>query len=289
MSLKPLRFSLALLALGALAFFGASWLVGGQLAAPSRAAAGPIPADLPLEAIAFPSASGGTIRGWFAPGRPGGGGVVLMHGVRANRASLLPRARLFHQSGYSVLLFDFQAHGESPGEHITFGYLESRDVRAAIAYARKRLPGEKLGGLGMSLGGAATLIGPQPAGFDAVVLESVYPTLEEAVENRIRMRLGALATPLTPLLLLQIRPRLGFSPRDLRPIDGIGRLGAPVLVLAGDADRHTPLAETRRLYDAAQEPKGLWVVPGAAHVDLYTYAGPEYARRVLAFFAQHLR
>jgi fermentation-respiration switch protein FrsA (DUF1100 family) len=289
MSRKLLLLSLALLASGAVAFFGASWLLGGRLAAPSPGAAGPIPADLPREAIAFPSASGSTIQGWFAPGRPGAGGVVLMHGVRANRASLLPRARLFHQAGYSVLLFDFQAHGESPGKHITFGYLESRDVRAAVAYARKRLPGERLGGLGMSLGGAATLLGPQPAGFDAVVLESVYPTLEEAVRDRIHIRLGALATPLTPLLLLQIRPRLGFSPRDLRPIDGIGRLGAPVLVLAGDADRHTPLAETRRLYDAARAPKDLWIVPGAAHVDLYTYAGPEYARRVLAFFAAHLR
>lgn len=286
---KPFRFAVALLALGAVAFLVVCWLLGGRLSAPAPVAALAAPADLPLEAVSFASVSGSTIQGWFLRGREGAGAVLLLHGVRANRSHLLPRARLLWEAGYSVLLIDLQAHGASPGEHITFGYLESRDVRAAVAYLRRRLPGERLGGLGTSLGGAATLVGPQPAGFDAVVLESVYPTLREAVEDRIRIRLGPLAAPLTPLLLLQIRPRLGFSPDELRPIDGIGRLGAPVLLIAGDADRHTPLAETRRLFAAARAPKELWIVPGAAHVDLYTFAGPEYERRILAFFAAHLR
>jgi len=53
------------------------------------------------------------------------GTIVLMHGVRANRLSMVRRAEMLHRAGYSVLLFDFQAHGESPGSHITMGYLES--------------------------------------------------------------------------------------------------------------------------------------------------------------------
>ncbi len=215
--------------------------------------------------------------------------MILLHGVRANRSVMLSRARFLWQAGYSVLLIDFQAHGESPGEHITFGYLESRDARAAIGYVRSRLPRERLGAIGTSLGGASILVGPQATGLDAIVLESVYPTLPEAVEDRIRLRLGPLAKPLTPLLLWQLKPRLGFSANDLRPIDGIAKIGAPVLVLAGDADRHTTVAETQRLFDAAREPKELWIVPGAAHVDLYTYAGAEYERRILSFFAAHLR
>jgi alpha/beta superfamily hydrolase len=52
-----------------------------------------------------------------------------MHGVRANRLSMVERARFLSYAGYSVLLFDFQGHGESTGQHITFGYLESKDAR----------------------------------------------------------------------------------------------------------------------------------------------------------------
>jgi fermentation-respiration switch protein FrsA (DUF1100 family) len=154
---------------------------------------------------------------------------------------------------------------------------------------RSRLPAERLGGLGISLGGAATLVGPQPVGFDAVVLESVYPTVEEAVRNRLQAHLGPLSKVLSPLLLIQMRPRLGFSPAALRPIDGIPRVGAPVLVAAGTADRYTTVKESRRLFDAARSPKELWLVPGAAHVDLYAHSPADYERRILAFFAAHLR
>lgn len=152
-----------------------------------------------------------------------------------------------------------------------------------------RLPSERLGGLGTSLGGAATLIGPQPVGFDAVVLEEVYPTLDEAVEDRIRIRLGPMAGLLAPALLWQLQPRLGFAPSELRPIDGIGQIGEPVLVMAGMKDQHTTPAEPQRLFDAARQPKEIWCVSGAAHVDLHHYARAEYERRILAFFDAYLR
>jgi hypothetical protein len=62
---------------------------------------------------------------------------------------------------------------------------------------------------------ASILLGQQPVGFDAVVLEAVYPRIGHAVENRIRLRVGALAPLLTPLLLAQIPLRLHISPHDL--------------------------------------------------------------------------
>ena len=45
-----------------------------------------------------------------------------------------------HQKGFSVLLFDFQSHGESPGRGIMFGWLEALDAAAAVAFVRTRLP-----------------------------------------------------------------------------------------------------------------------------------------------------
>jgi uncharacterized protein len=66
------------------------------------------------------------------------------------------------------------------------------------------------------------------------------------------------------------------------------RLGCPVLVMAGTRDEHTTEAQTRALYAAAREPKQLWLVDGAAHVDLARYDPIGYRRRVLAFFHEHL-
>jgi uncharacterized protein len=202
---------------------------------------------------------------------------------------MVDRARFLHAAGYSVLLFDSRAHGESGGERITFGYLESLDVRAILGFLRGQVPGERIGVIGVSLGGAALLMGPQPLGVRALVLEAVYPTLEEAIDDLLAIRFGRLGPPLSPLLTLQLGPRLGFSAADLRPIDGIDRVEAPVLVIAGTEDRHTTLAESQRLFARAQAPKELWEVPGAGHVDFHRAARAEYEARVGRFLARALR
>jgi fermentation-respiration switch protein FrsA (DUF1100 family) len=215
--------------------------------------------------------------------------VVLSHGVRGSRRPLTDRGRFLREAGYGVLLYDAQAHGESTGERITFGHLEAHDAAAAVAWVRARHPDAPVGFVGPSLAGASALLGDAPLPVDALVLEAVYPTLERAVANRIAIRLGpALAPVLARLLLWQVEPRLGFDPFALNPVDAIGRAGAPILLIAGSEDRHTTLAESRALFEAARPPKDLWVVEGAAHQSFHRFAGAEYEQRVLTFFAEHL-
>ena len=64
--------------------------------------------------------------------------------------------------------------------------------------------------------------------------------------------------------------------------------GAPLLLIVGEEDLHTTLAESRRLFAAAPEPKTLWVLPGAAHTNFHGFAGADYERRVLDFLAANL-
>ncbi len=127
-----------------------------------------------------------------------------------------------------------------------------------------------------------------PLNIDALVLESVYPTFQEAVHNRISMRLGVLSHILTPALLVQLKPRLGISLSQLRPIDHLPQVGCPVLIAAGDRDTHTTLAQTQRLYAAAREPKQLVIFNGAAHTDLLTYDSPMY-QNIVVFLDTHLK
>jgi fermentation-respiration switch protein FrsA (DUF1100 family) len=267
----------------------AVWALGSALSAAAPREIGAPPAGLDAEPCEFQSGSGNSIYCWIARGRAGGGAVVLAHSVRSSRLEMVDRARFLNASGYSVLLFDAQAHGESPGEHITFGYLESRDAAAAVAFVRARLPGEPVAYLGVSQGGAAALLGSSPLPVEALVLEAVYPTLGDAVRDRIAIRLGPLADLLAPLLLLQIQPRLGVSADVIAPIEGIRRIRAPLLLIAGDRDRHTPIDESQRLFDAAPEPKTLWVVTGAAHQNFHAFARDEYERRVVDFLARFVR
>ena len=101
------------------------WLLYGLGWALSRsepAEIGPAPAFLDAESVTFPSQSGSVIHGWFSRAPAAAGAVLLLPGIHANRRSLVARAEFLRQAGYSTLLIDFQATGESEGDRITFGW-----------------------------------------------------------------------------------------------------------------------------------------------------------------------
>lgn len=271
------------LALGAGALYG----LGESLSRPARRMVGSAPAAWHAVQVALPMAGGGGLSGWYVRGRAGAGAVLLLHGVRADRGAMLGRAELLRREGYGVFLVDLPAHGESSGERITFGWREAEGVKAALAWLRLAAPGERYGVIGVSLGAASLLYSGEKV--DAAVLESMYPTIGEAVADRLDARLGAAGRAAAPLLLWQLPFRLGLDPEQLRPIDRIGAMGAPLLIASGAEDRHTTWAETRRLYDAAREPKALLEVPGAAHVDLQAHDPAAYAAAVLPFLRRYLR
>ena len=264
------------------------WSMGSILVAPSNRPIGNPPASLHAQSVEFSSASGTTIHGWRVAGQPGKGVVILMHGVHANRLSLVARAEFLSRAGYSVLLFDFQGHGESTAKTITFGFLESRDATAAVNYVREKFPGEKIGVIGISLGGASALLAQPPLPVSALVLESSFPTIYQATEDRMVMRFGFLGKLATPLLTCQLKPRLGIGPGDLKPIERAAKITVPKFFIAGTADRDTTLPESQALFAAAAEPKQLWLLDGAAHVDMHVFAKAEYEQRVLAFLAKNL-
>lgn len=277
--------------IGTTGLVGAILIVGLLLSAPARAPIGAPPAH--VMAVAFPAADKTVLRGWFLQGQPGHGAVLLMHGVRANRRSMTRRAELLWELGFSVLWFDFRAHGESDGHRITFGANEALDAAAAVTFLRARLPGERIGAIGASLGGAAALLGPGPLRIDALVLEAVYPDIERALDARFRVVLGGMAPIVAPLLtplFVRLAPLVtGAGAAELRPIDRIGAFHGPLMIASGTADTRTPPVDTAALFGAAAPPKSLWFVPGAGHEDLHAFDPREYRARVITFLLQALR
>jgi alpha-beta hydrolase superfamily lysophospholipase len=267
----------------------ATWLAGSSLIAVRHEAVGPSPWPQ-AQAVSLPVAAGMRVEGWYLASGSGraSGAVLLLHGIRSDRRSMVERARFLHAQGYGVLLVDLPGQGESLAPVVTFGLREADGVRVALKWLRARAPGQRIGVIGTSLGAAALVLCRDCPPVDAVVLESMYPTIEEAVEDRLRMRVGALGRPLAKLLLWQLPLRLDIAPSQLHPIARLPALNAPVLIASGSADRHTTLPETQRLFAAAREPKSLWVVEGAEHVDLHAFAPVEYERRIGGFLARHL-
>jgi fermentation-respiration switch protein FrsA (DUF1100 family) len=274
--------------LAAFSFVMAVIGAGEVLCHPARRAVGEAPSDLKARNLSVPYGQGETLSAWMLRGQPGQGAVLLLHGVRADRREMLDRARFLNQLGYAVLLPDLPAHGESSGEYITYGLREAEGVRAAMSFLRHELPDERLGVIGVSLGAASFVLAQVQPAPSAAVLESMFPSITEAVTDRLRLYLSAPGPALAPLLLWQLPWRLSISPSQLQPIAEMATLHSPLLIVAGTADQHTTLAETLRLFEAAPAPKDLWLLQDAAHVDLHAFAPREYEARIGAFLARHL-
>jgi alpha-beta hydrolase superfamily lysophospholipase len=262
---------------------------GFVLTRPWPARTGPPPADLDLEDVSIESGSGSRLSGWFGAGEEGRGAVLLVHGHMESRLRMVSRARFLRREGYGVLLVDLQAHGESPGERVTFGKLETLDAEAALRWLAARCPGRPLGGIGYSLGGAVLLLARGDVRPEAIVVEATFATLEGAIRGRMRRYATPVGAWCTPLLTMQMPWWIGASVDELRPVDRVADLGCALLVIHGGADRSTPPSEARALFEAAREPKDLWIVDGADHFELYGAAPAEYERRVLAVLGAHLR
>jgi pimeloyl-ACP methyl ester carboxylesterase len=261
-----------------------SW-AAGSLMVRGQASAVP-PAKAPAGDLRIRTPDGLALAATYWPGRrPNSPAVLLLHGVKASRASTAPTAAWLHGLGYAALTVDFRGHGESDMAERSFGLREAADARSAFEWLKRRQGGARVAVIGNSLGGAAPLLGPAgPLPADALVLQAVYPDIRRAIRNRIADRLTAApAHILEPLLSLQSKPRFGVWPGDLSPLEALRRYPGPVLVIGGAEDRYTPLEETRALFAAAPGRKSLWIVPGKGHAAIGELSDEAYRARIGRF------
>lgn len=261
-----------------------SWLLASRIAAGHASIVAPVPA--PAEAVRLTARDGIAIAGTYWPGRrPDAPAVLLLHGVGASRNQTAPMAEALAAKGYAALAIDLRGHGESTITDHSYGLDEGRDARAAFAWLKAKQYGGKVAVVGISLGGAAALIGrdgPVPA--DALVLVAVFPDIRHAIYNRMVSMLTPVGSTLAePLLSFQSLPRYGVWPGRIAPVAAIRDFRGPVFVIGGGADRYTPPVETRALFDAAPNRKGLWLVPGLSHGEVSNLHDAEWERRVGGF------
>ena len=265
---------ITLLVLYVLLLFGTAWLSLHPIRTPIFLSATSLGA--PQENVEFANGDGQTLRGWWLE-QPGAKTVVILaHGYVMNRAEMAPVAAPLWKEGCSCLLFEFRAHGRSSGSRSGLGWPERRDVRAAVEFARSRAPGARVVLIGSSMGSAASAfaLGDDPGLADALVLDSSYSRLSNAIPGWWRFVGGqALAIVLWPVTPLA-GPFAGFNPYKVDVAEALARVTCPVLLLHGDSDDLALPSEAVRNRDACNgdlvwlkdsgHTEGRWV-----HTELY--------------------
>jgi uncharacterized protein len=250
---------------------------------------------VPVQNVALTAADGAVLHAWFAePRRPGGAGVILLHGVADNREGVTGYAGMFLEGGYAVLLPDARAHGESGGAFPTYGVLEREDLRRWAAWLHPRAPGCGYF-FGESMGAAIAIeASATTPGLCAIAAESAFATFREIADDRIAQetRLGlwfphTLGAPARELALAWVDAVDHVNLAQASPLAAIRQSRVPTLLIAGTADDNIPMRHSEQLARAGASHAELWIVQGAGHTGAASVNPAEFERRVTAWFAEH--
>jgi dipeptidyl aminopeptidase/acylaminoacyl peptidase len=253
------------------------------------------PSDLGLfyEDITLKTPEGISLSCWLikAEGTPRGT-IIYLHGVSECKIVGLPLARVLHDRGYNVFLFDFRRHGDSGGTYCTYGFYEKHDVSAVINYLESRPDVEvgKIGLFGASMGAAIAI---QVAAIDrritAVIAESGFATLRTIFDD-YQKRMIKLPWHYLRNIVIRRSERLAhFKASAVSPLDAVKDVHVPIFIIHGTADNLIRHTYSEQLFKNTGEPKELWLIEGARHDDIMAVGGKEYIDRVVGFFDKNLR
>jgi len=226
---------------------------------------------------------------WLQAAARNGNCVAILHGVGDSRIGSAGYAAMFLNAGYSVLLPDGRAHGESGGALVSYGLLEKYDVLRWTDWM-KAAGCHRLYALGESLG-ASILIqsaAVEPA-FSAIVAESPFADLREIAAWRLKhlMHVPEFAAHLVVISAVLYAHWFDHLALDqVSPLRDIAVARTPILLIHGLSDDRTPYYNSALLAKAnPQDP--LWLVPKAGHTGAASVVPDEFRRRVLDWFAEH--
>ena len=219
-----------------------------------------------------------TVHGWWIPAlersvnrRESGKVLLYLHGNGLNVGANVEHANRFHRLGLSVFLIDYRGYGKSQGDFPS----ESRvyeDAQLAWDYLVKQrgIKPSQIYIYGHSLGGAIAIDlavrHPEAAGL---IVEGSFTSARAMVD----FQAGVYRVFPIDLLLTQ----------RFDSIAKVDRLQMPVLFIHGSADTVVPTQMSKKLFDAAPEPKQFYIVPDGGHNNSAQIGGAEYLLRVRQF------
>jgi len=265
-----------LLLLSAIGYAAAvMWLIGQEtrlvFQAGSTLATGRPP--FPYEQIDVPRDDGAVQFAWAMPAADAAAPiwVLYLHGNATSVASQVNIAhyRVLRSAGLNVLAPEYRGFGGVPGSP-TEATLQS-DARAAYDYLRhtRRVAPQSIIVYGWSLGAAVAVDLASRLPPAAMILEGAPASLIDLTRRRY---------PFFPLRL--------FMRSSFDSIRKINRIPAPVLFLHSTADEVIPVAEGRRLYQAARGAK-MFVEVNGTHLSAIERSASEFEGAIRSFLAAY--
>jgi pimeloyl-ACP methyl ester carboxylesterase len=234
------------------------------------------------------------IAAWYIPNNGSTQAVILVHGRDASKQNaisgkIVELGAALHDAGFTVMMIDLRGHGESEGDHYSFGVYERRDVLGAVDFLLNRgfIPGS-IGVLGISMGGGATTgATSEEAAIGALVLESTFADLKPLIEEQWENESG-MPKSLLPGVFLMNKLIYGYDLTTIQPVNEIINVPPrPILIIHCTTDELVGMWHPQTLAEAVPSAETAYF-DACNHAEIFRDYPDEYKALVIPFFQDNL-
>ncbi len=200
--------------------------------------------------------------------------VICFHGYTSQgMKDYLGLSGYYLKNGYSMLLVDERAHGESEGKYIGFGCLDRIDALKWINWVLRKC-GEDVEILlhGTSMGGATVLMMSSlelPAQVKGIVSDCAFTSPKEVFSHVLKSMYHLPAFPVMNISDFLNKRLAGYGLDECNAAREVKKAKVPILFIHGSGDTFVPYSMCETMYENCASSKKKLIIEGAAHAECY--------------------
>ncbi|WP_159560618.1 alpha/beta hydrolase [Streptococcus halichoeri] len=228
---------------------------------------------------------------WYLPAaKPSDKTAIVVHGFANSKANMKPYAMLFHNLGYNVLMPDNQAHGESQGQIIGYGWQDRLNLIKWTQILLAENPKTDMTWFGLSMSAATVMMASGeevPHQVSSIIEDCGYSSVWAELKYQAKAMYNLPAFPILYQVSALSKLKAGFSYQEASAIKQLQKNKRPVLFIHGDQDKFVPTAMVYDNYHATKGPKALYLVKGAKHAQSYKTNPSAYEEQIARFLQKY--
>lgn len=220
--------------------------------------------------------------------------VVLVHWHESNHEAMYPITELFLDKGCNVVLYDQRAHGKNTAKTVTFGYLESSDLKQVVAFTKDKANNNPVGVLGQSMG-AATIgyyLGCDEAqeNLAFAVMDCPYSGMyNEIVWQISKGKVPLLANTVASLGSTFCKVIYGYSFNDVDIVERMNNSNTPTLILHSKSDQKCPYFMAEEIFKAIHHDKKMFITyEDSEHLFSFWDESDRYSDELFKFINEYI-
>ncbi len=217
--------------------------------------------DLRLHATYFPAADQRRV-------------VICFHGYTSEgMKDYIGLSDYYMKNGYTMLLPDARAHGQSEGTYIGFGCLDRYDALGWINWVIETCgPDVQILLHGTSMGGATVLMTgglELPSQVKGIISDCGFTSPKAVFTHVLHSMYHLPAFPMIQISDWVNKKKAGYGLDECNAAREVQHMSVPVLLIHGDADTFVPCGMCEEIYENCASPKTKLIIEGAAHAESY--------------------